>query len=110
MVARVLARQGHVLRVNASSLRTDTLKYVAATAWLGHPIEVLDRREALAWLAHQYLRALGPARVVDFAWWSGCTRREATAAVSHVPTVERDGLLLLEEDAAKSPPRKGDDK
>jgi hypothetical protein len=99
MVARVLARQGQILRVNTGSLRTDTLKYVATAAWLGQPLEKFDRGEALAWLACEYLRAFGPARVADFAWWSGCSRREADAAFAHAPTVGRNGLLLLEQDA-----------
>ena len=99
MVARVLARQGLILRVNSGSLRTDTLTYVATSGWLGHPFEEVDRAQALAWLAHEYLRAFGPVRVVDFAWWSGCSRREATAALSLSQTVERDGLLLLADDA-----------
>ena len=100
MVARVLARQGQILRFNANSLRIDTLRYVATTAWLGKPFDELDRAAALRWLAREYLRAFGPARVPDFAWWSGCTRREATTALAHSETVERDGLLLLAEDAA----------
>jgi hypothetical protein len=99
MVARVLARQGQILRVNDGSLRTDTLKYVATAAWLGQPLEALDRAEALAWLAREYLRAFGPIRHADFAWWSGSTRREATAALSRAGAVERDGLLLRAEDA-----------
>lgn len=99
LVARVLARQGRILRVNGRSLRTDTLTYVATTAWLGHSFEELDRRAALGWLAREYLRVFGPARAADFAWWSGCTRREASSALAEVSTVERDELLLLEEDA-----------
>jgi hypothetical protein len=98
MVARILARQGQVLRVGAS-LRTDQLKYVATAAWLGHPLEEVDRAEALAWLGRAYLSAFGPVRAADFAWWAGCTRRAATVALAGSPAVERDGLLLLEEDA-----------
>ena len=64
----------------------------------GGPFEEIDRAEALAWLAHEYLRAFGPASVADLAWWSGATRREAAQALLHARTVERDGLLLLVED------------
>jgi hypothetical protein len=46
MVARVLARRGQIIRVGAS-LRTDQLRYVATTAWLGQPLEEIDRQEAL---------------------------------------------------------------
>jgi hypothetical protein len=98
MVARILARQGQVLRVGAS-LRTDQLKYVATAAWLGHPLAEVGRAEALAWLGRAYLSAFGPARVADFAWWAGCTRRAATEALGQSRTVERDALLLLEDDA-----------
>jgi hypothetical protein len=98
MVARILSRQGQVLRVGAS-LRTDQIKWVATTAWLGRPLEPVDRAEGLAWLARAYLSAFGPARVADFAWWAGCTRRAASVALAPSPTVERDGLLLLEDDA-----------
>src|SRR5205823_669566 len=97
MVARVLARQGEIVRVG-TSLRTDQLKYVAAAAWLGRPFEDVDANDARAWLGREYLRAFGPARVVDFAWWAGLPRRSAVAALGRVPTVEREGLLLLEED------------
>jgi hypothetical protein len=97
LVARVLAREARMLRVGAS-LRTNQLKYVAAAAWLGHPLKEVDAGEARAWLARQYLRAFGPARVVDFAWWAGLPRREASAALASLDTVERDGLLLLDED------------
>jgi hypothetical protein len=98
MVARILARLGKILRVNASNLRTDQLKYVATTAWLGQPFEPMDRGAALAWLGRAYLRAFGPARVADFAWWTGCTRRAATEALVQSPAVEHDGMLLLDED------------
>jgi hypothetical protein len=98
MVARVLAREGKVLRVGGS-LRTDQLKYVATEAWLGRPLDEADRQESLVWLAGEYLRAFGPARPADFAWWAGSPRRAALAALEPLETVERDGLLLLEADS-----------
>ena len=98
MVARVLAREGRILRVGGS-LRTDQLKYVATAAWLGHELEPLDADEALAWLAHEYLCAYGPARIADFAWWAGVPIKTASSALSKSATVERDGLLLLQNDA-----------
>ena len=99
-VARMLAREGRILRIGAS-LRTDQLKYVATEAWLGHPIEAVDPGQALEWLAGEYLRAFGPARVSDFAWWAGAPRRSALAACARLDSVEQDGLLLLaaEQDA-----------
>jgi Winged helix DNA-binding domain len=98
MVARVLAREGKVLRVGGS-LRTDQLKYVATEAWLGRPLDDVDPHEALTWLAAEYLRAFGPARAADFAWWAGTTRRAASAALAQLETTEREhGLVMLEED------------
>src|SRR5438067_7952179 len=97
MVARVLAREGKVLRVGGS-LRTDQLKYVATEAWLGRPLDDVDPHEALTWLAAEYLRAFGPARAADFAWWAGATRRAASAALAQLETTEREhGLVMLEE-------------
>lgn len=96
MVARVLAREGKVLRVGGS-LRTDQLKYVATEAWLGQPLEEVDRQESLVWLAREYLRAFGPARPVDFVWWAGTTRRAASAALERLETAEQDGVLMLAE-------------
>jgi hypothetical protein len=97
MVARVLAREGKVLRVGGS-LRTDQLKYVAAEAWLGQLLDDVDPQEALVWLAGEYLRAFGPARPADFAWWTGTTRRAASAALARLETAEEDGRLMLGED------------
>jgi hypothetical protein len=96
-LARMLAREGRILRIGGS-LRTDQLKYVATQAWLGNPFEAVDPTSALEWLAGEYLRAFGPARVVDFAWWAGVPRRSAQAALGALETVELDGLLMLATD------------
>jgi hypothetical protein len=98
LIARILAREAKIIRIG-KSLRTDQLRYVATSAWLGHELADVDASEALAWLAGEYLRAFGPARAADFAWWAGASRRAAEAALETVPKVSRDGLLLLEEDA-----------
>jgi Winged helix DNA-binding domain len=98
LIARVLAREGKILRVG-HSLRTDQLQYVSTAAWLGEELERVDASEALAWLGGEYLRAFGPARIADFAWWAGVSRGAAAAALAHARTVDRDGLLLLRDDA-----------
>jgi hypothetical protein len=98
LIARILAREARILRIG-KSLRTDQLRYVATAAWLGHEFTQIDADEALAWLAGEYLRAFGPARVIDFAWWAGASRRAAMAAVASVRTASRDSWLLPEEDA-----------
>jgi Winged helix DNA-binding domain len=98
---RTMAREGLILRIGwDDQVRTDRLRWVATQAWLGHPLEA-DADQSLTWLAGEYLRAYGPARVADFAWWAGVVRRRADAALRSVKTVvvEPD-LLLREEDEA----------
>lgn len=94
---RLMALEGLVLRLGLS-LRTDSLRYVAAEAWLGHPLDEVDPEQSLVWLAEAYLRGYGPARVADFAWWCGITRRRAQAALAHVDAVDVGGGLLLPTD------------
>jgi hypothetical protein len=95
MVAvRVMSYEGLVLRVG-TSLRSDSFQYVATDAWLGEPLPDRNPDEALAWLANTYLRAFGPARVEDFAWWSGVTKTRARRAIAEHETVDvGEGLLV----------------
>ncbi len=92
---RLLAREGLILRVGTGRVRTDDLRWVATDAWLGRPLGDADPDAALRRIAAAYLRGYGPARVADFAWWAGVTRRLATAAIAGIDTVDvGDGLLL----------------
>jgi Winged helix DNA-binding domain len=94
---RLMCYEGLMLRVAApsSSLRSDSLLYVATEAWLAHRLDEEDPVQALSWLAEEYLRCYGPAHIADFAWWSGVTRRRAAAAFSTIETIEVEGGLLL---------------
>jgi winged helix DNA-binding protein len=94
---RVMTSEGLVLRL-ASSLWADRLRYVATEAWLGRPLEEADPQQSLEWLAQEYLRAYGPARVEDFAWWSGAPRHRASAAIGEASVVDIGGGLLLPSD------------
>lgn len=94
---RIMSREGLVLRLGTSP-RTDNLRYVATEAWLGHPLKAADPAESLRWLAEAYLRGFGPARVEDFAWWSGVPRRRAAAALEGAEVVDVGGGLLLPAD------------
>jgi len=91
---RVMASEGLVLRLG-SSLRADNLRYVATEAWLGKPLEEANPQRSLKWLAKEYLRAFGPARIKDFAWWSGVPRGRAHAALTDAGVVDIGGGLLL---------------
>jgi hypothetical protein len=94
---RIMTSEGLVLRLG-SSLRADNLRYVATEAWLGKPLEEADPQLSLKWLAEEYLRAYGPARVEDFAWWSGVPRRRAFAALTGAGVADVGGGLLLPAD------------
>ena len=98
---RFMGYEGLVFRLG-SSLRSDSLLYVSAEVWLGHPLKELDPQESLRWLAREYLRCFGPARVKDFAWWSGISQRLASTALSDIATVTigKDLLLLTEQQDA----------
>jgi hypothetical protein len=103
-VLRAMTHEGVLVRVGATGLRSNELRYVAAD------VPHAEEDEALAWLAAEYLRAFGPVRPDDFAWWAGVGKRKAAAALGTVQTDEiGGGLLLRAEDRAgfeaAQPPR-----
>jgi hypothetical protein len=95
MVVRAMRTEGCLVAVAPEGLRSNAYAYVATDAWLGAPLEPVDADQALAWLAGEYLRAFGPARVADFGWWAGSSPRRAQAAIATQSTVQLDGGLLL---------------
>ena len=103
-VSAQMTRDGELVRVAAGKgLRSNELRYQAAE------IADADADEALAWLAGEYLRAFGPARVKDFTWWAGVTATRAKAALAQHETEELDGYLIRARDrrafAAAKPAR-----
>jgi Winged helix DNA-binding domain len=101
---RCLRHEGVLLPIGGGSLRAEQFRYVASQVWAPELAAALleapfadERRvdEALGDLAGDYLRAFGPARVADFAWWSGIKRRTATAVLAEHDTVDIGGGLLL---------------
>jgi winged helix DNA-binding protein len=100
-VLRCLRYEGRLLPLAGESLLMSPHRYVAASAWSPGGLDAGDAAEALSWLAGEYLRAYGPARVQDFAWWAGVTKRAATQAIEPHDTVDiGDGLLLPSRDQA----------
>ena len=90
-----LARAGRLLRIGAPGLRSNQLRWQAAEV----PEAEFDG--SLAWLAGEYFRAFGPARLDDFAWWAGTARpkKVVRAAVEALDTEDLgDGFLLLKGD------------
>ncbi len=94
-VPSLLCREGRLLRIPHRSLRSNALSYQTAE------VPRADPDASLARLADAYLRAFGPARVTDFAWWTGTTRARAEAVFATVNTIDvGDGLLLRAADEA----------
>ncbi|HEY6571075.1 MAG TPA: crosslink repair DNA glycosylase YcaQ family protein [Candidatus Limnocylindrales bacterium] len=96
-----LSLRGDIVSIGSGSLTSNASRYQARGAWLaGDPEPAApEPAAARAWLAGEYLRAFGPARVADFAWWSGLNGRQAADAIAAHETVALDdGLLLRAED------------
>ncbi len=94
--------EGYTVRVGAPSLRSNLISYAATEAWAGAPLLETDAAAAPHWLAGEYFRVFGPARVKDFQWWAGITAGAAKAAVDKLDTafIDDDLLLLKSEQAA----------
>lgn len=100
-VLRCLRYEGRLLALAGDSLMSSAHRYVATDAWAPEGLDGGAPDDALAWLAGEYLRGYGPARVADFAWWAGVTKRAAATAVGTHDTVDvGDGLLLHARDEA----------
>lgn len=54
--------------------------FVLSEKWIPHS-RTLSREEGLVELARRYFSSHGPARVQDFAWWSGLTLTDARAGL-----------------------------
>jgi winged helix DNA-binding protein len=99
-VLRCLRYEGRLLALAGDSLSMSPHRYVATTARLPGGLDAGDQSRALGWLAGEYLRAYGPARVDDFAWWTGVTKKEAMAAIAPHDIIEvAPGLLIPRKDS-----------
>lgn len=102
-----MAFEGKLLRTGSPSLRSNAIRYVATEAWFAeHRLTGKDEAaridRSLAWLAGEYLRGFGPARVKDFQWWAGVSATRAKRAFAELDTVPvADDSLLLAEDRKK---------
>jgi hypothetical protein len=100
-VLRCLRYEGRLLALAGDSLHMSAHRYVATSAWAPDGLDAGDPSGALSWLAGEYLRAYGPARVEDFAWWAGVSKRLARTAIEQHRTVDLgDGVLLPAGDEA----------
>jgi Winged helix DNA-binding domain len=95
VVLRCLRYEGRVLTLAGDSLNMSPHRYIGTSSWIPDGLGFDDVDEARAWLAREYLRAFGPARVEDFAWWTGLPKGAAGRAVAALDTVDvGDGYLL----------------
>jgi hypothetical protein len=97
---RSLRGQGRMPAVAEGSLRAASLRYVATDSWAPSALDA-ESTGAAARLAGAYLSAYGPARVADFAWWTGLSATASANALATHDTVDLgDGLLLAAGDLA----------
>jgi len=94
-VIQTLTFEGVLLRVGAEGLWSNALRYVATYAWLEGGLPEADPGGALSWLAGEYLRAFGPARIEDFRWWTGVSKERVSSALGRIETVEAEDRCLL---------------
>jgi hypothetical protein len=95
MLLRALRSEGRLLALAGDSMMMSAHDYVATSTWIDDPLDTGDQAAALSWLAGEYLRAYGPARAADFAWWAGVPKTKARAALGEHDTVDvGEGLLL----------------
>ena len=100
-VVNCLRYEGRLLSLAGDSLNLGRLLFVTTSAWAPKGLDADDPADALSWLAGEYLRGYGPARVEDFAWWAGVTKKAARQAIEPHDTVDvGDGMLLHTKDEA----------
>jgi Winged helix DNA-binding domain len=100
VVLQTLRLELKMITLAGESMNSSPHRYVATSAWAPEILRTIDEEDGLAWLAREYLRAFGPARVEDFVWWTGTGKRRGAAAVASLPTVDvGDGYLLPKKDA-----------
>ena len=100
-VIRCLRYEGRLLTLAGDSLYSSPHRYVSTSTWLPEGLDAGDEAAALGWLAGEYLRAYGPARVADFVWWTGAGRTAARRAIKMHATIDvGNGQLLLAKDEA----------
>ncbi|MFB5083859.1 winged helix DNA-binding domain-containing protein [Symbiobacterium thermophilum] len=94
----VLKDLAYAGRVVYGPERDGEVQFVRTEDWLDLPVADMDPDDALAVLLERYLRAYSPARIQDFAHWSGVSVRRAREALTRLGgrVAVRDGWLVPE--------------
>lgn len=104
----VMSAEGHVVRVRPKGTWASTqFRWSAMDRWLPGLRADLTAAESQAEIVRRWLERFAPAPPEDLQWWTGWTKRETTAALAELPTVEvttDDGpALVLEGDETATP-------
>jgi hypothetical protein len=87
----LLASQGLIVRGRPrGSWISGQYRWAELRTWIGAPLPTIGHAEASAALLERWLRAFGPATIIDLRWWTGWTVRQTTAALDAVGAEEVD--------------------
>jgi hypothetical protein len=85
----LLATAGRIVRARPVGTWTSAqYRWSTTEGWLGGPLRAVDHEEACENLLERWLRAFGPATLVDVRWWTGWTARLATRTLEALGAVE----------------------
>jgi hypothetical protein len=102
-VLPLLAAHGRIVRGRPRGTWTSgQYRWSTIEAWLPGGVPHLDAEAARVQLAHEWLRAFGPAPVEDLVWWSGWSLGQTRAALRGLDLVEVDldgapGVVLADD-------------
>jgi hypothetical protein len=105
-ILMLLSAEGRIVRGRPRGGWTSSqYLWFPAAAWLpGHTVsEPLTASTARTELARRWLRAFGPAQIVDLQWWTGWTAGQVKAALGSLRLAEVDlngisGVMLDDDD------------
>jgi hypothetical protein len=87
----LLAAEGRIIRGRPKGSRLSSLyRWVPMDRWVPGGLATVPKAEAQAELVRRYLRAYGPATLVDIRWWTGWTVGDTRDALESIGAVGVD--------------------
>jgi len=87
----LLSAEGRIIRGRPKGTLVSSLyRWVPMDRWVPGGLSAIPKAEAQAELVRRYLRAYGPATLVDVRWWAGWTVAETRLALGEIGAVEVD--------------------